>query len=251
MHVRTAALVGVTGGAGTTRTAVELAGALARAGRSVLVFDLNFATQGLSQSVGGRIDPDVTSVLTDEEIAVTDATIPWAVPGEGRLSVLPAFAPFVDVAEAKTVAAAERVGDRLREATDSFDHVLLDVPPIASNQAVAGVDAADRVAAVLPATDRGVDALQRTRGRLDDVGADLDVTIATRTTPSAAPGDADATIPTLPAKPAPDRPVTVDGSGDAVAAVVETAARLFEIELAVASDHGGDTVMKRMRRRLG
>ncbi|MFW6265173.1 MAG: ParA family protein, partial [Halanaeroarchaeum sp.] len=134
MHVRTAALVGAAGGAGTTRTAVELAGALARAERSVLVFDLDFATQGLSQSVAGRIDPDVTAVLTDD-VPVADAALSWDVPGDGRLDVLPAFAPFVEVAAAMTPDVAASVGDVLREATATYDHVLLDVPPIVSNPA--------------------------------------------------------------------------------------------------------------------
>lgn len=250
MSVRTAALVGVAGGAGTTRTAVELAGALARAGRSVLVFDLDFATQGLAQSVRGRIDPDVTALLTDDEETVGDAAIPWDVPGDGRLAVLPAFAPFIDVAEAKTPAVAEGIGDRLREATGTFDHVVVDVPPIVSNQAVAGVDAVDRVGAVLPATDRGVDALQRTKGRLEDVGTDLDLAIGTRTTKQSAPADVDAVVPDLPPKPAPDEPTTVASSGEEVATVAETAARLFDVELTVGSATGEQSVVGRLRSRL-
>lgn len=249
MHVRTAALVGAAGGAGTTRTAVEVAGALARADRSVLVFDLDFATQGLSQSVSGRIDPDVTAVLTDD-VDVTDATIPWDVPGDGRLDVLPAFAPFVEVAAAMTPDVAEGVGDVLREATATYDHVLLDVPPIVSNQAIAGVDAADRVAAVFPPTDRGIDSLQRTKGRLEDVGSPLDLAIATRTTESAAPADADLVVPVLPPKPAPDRPTTLDGGGDAVATVAETAARLFDVELEVGPKRDGGSVVDRALEKL-
>lgn len=250
MSVRTAALVGVVGGAGTTRTAVELAGTLARAGRSVLVFDLDFATQGLARSVRGRIEPDATALLTDDEQTVADAAIAWEVPGDGRLDVLPAFAPFVDLAAAKTPEAAQRVGDRLREATGTYDHVLVDVPPIAANQAIGGVDAADRVAAILPATDRGVDALQRTKGRLEDVGTDLDLAIATRTTAAAAPADVDAVVPDLPAKPAPDQPTTLASGDTAVATVAETAARLFDVELTVGLSAGGESIFERLRRRL-
>ena len=249
MHVRTAALVGVAGGAGTTRTAVELAGVLARAGRSVLVVDLDFATQGLSQSVRGRIEPDATALLADPDLTVADAAIAWDVPTEGRLDVIPAFAPFVDVADAKTQTAAERVGDRLREATGTYDHVLVDVPPVVSNQAIAGVDAADRVAAVLPPTDRGVDSLQRTRGRLEDVGADLDLAIATRTTHSAAPPDVDAVVPDLPAKPAPDRPTTLTAEGSVVDGVADTAGALFDVDVAVGSKSGG-SVLDGVRERL-
>jgi Flp pilus assembly CpaE family ATPase len=42
----TAALVGATGGAGTTRLTLETADLLAREGHAVAVFDAAFATQG-------------------------------------------------------------------------------------------------------------------------------------------------------------------------------------------------------------
>ncbi len=54
------AQVGTTGGAGTTRTAVELAATLARDGRSVAIFDAAYATQGLAGYVDGKIDPAET-----------------------------------------------------------------------------------------------------------------------------------------------------------------------------------------------
>lgn len=250
MSVRTAALVGVVGGAGTTRTAVELAGALARAERSVLIFDLDFATQGLSRSVSGRIEPDATAVLVDEDRSAADAALTWPIEGDGRLDVLPAYAPFVDVAAAKTAEAAERVGDRVREATGTYDHVLLDVPPIVANQAIAGVDAADRVAAVFPPSDRGVDALQRTKGRLEDVGTSLDVAVATRTTPSDAPADADVGIPRLPPKPAPDRPAALEDGGDAAVALAEAAAEIFDVDIAAESARETGSLFDRVRRRV-
>ncbi|MFB6082251.1 MAG: ParA family protein [Halanaeroarchaeum sp.] len=249
MTVRTAALVGAAGGAGTTRSAVELAGVLARTGRAALVFDLDFATQGLSRCVGGRVEPDATALLADPDLPLADAVTDWPVPGDGRLAVVPAFAPFVDVAGAKAPEAAARVGDRLREATDAFDHVLVDVPPVSANQAVAAVDAADRVAAVVPPDDRGGEALQRARGRLQDVGTTLDVAIATRTGTDAAPVDADAVVPPLPEKRAPDRPAAVDAGGPAVAAVAETAATLFETDVDVGAD-GRGSMLDRLRRRL-
>ncbi|OYR95948.1 cell division inhibitor, partial [Halorubrum sp. E3] len=46
MQATTLALVGATGGAGTTRTAVELAALGARDGRDVAVVDAAFTTQG-------------------------------------------------------------------------------------------------------------------------------------------------------------------------------------------------------------
>jgi hypothetical protein len=62
----TAALIGPTGGAETTRLTLETAGLLARGGHSVAVFDAAFATQGLGDAVAGPLDPDLTGVLTGE-----------------------------------------------------------------------------------------------------------------------------------------------------------------------------------------
>ncbi|WEL28362.1 Chromosome partitioning ATPase, ParA family [Haloferax volcanii] len=61
----TIALVGATGGAGTTRLSLELAAALATDGRDVAVLDAAFATQGLSDYVSGTLDPDATALVTD------------------------------------------------------------------------------------------------------------------------------------------------------------------------------------------
>ena len=79
MKATTLALVGATGGAGTTRTAVELAAIGARDGSEVAVVDAAFTTQGLSEYVSGRIDPDLTTLLTDEpETSLSTAAYPIA-----------------------------------------------------------------------------------------------------------------------------------------------------------------------------
>src|SRR6056297_1021762 len=112
-----------------------------------------------------RNDPDVTKLLTtdaDREDALVDHSADMS----GRLALCPAYAPFERLARAKTPDAAERFGNLLREAADAFDYVLVDVPPVATNPAVAAVTAASRVALVTPPSARGVDAVQRTRGRL-------------------------------------------------------------------------------------
>ena len=64
-RVRTLALVGATGGAGTTRLTVEFGATLARAGRDVALLDAAFGTQGLAAHVPGRIEPDLTALVTD------------------------------------------------------------------------------------------------------------------------------------------------------------------------------------------
>jgi cellulose biosynthesis protein BcsQ len=184
------AFTGATGGAGTTRTVVEVACALAADGRSVAVVDAAFATQGLADYVAGRIDPDVTSLLVDTGTgtgAVGTATDLSA--GlyaldtgdvDGEVAVCPAHAPFTRLARAKSTAAAERFESVVGTAAERFDHVLLDVPPIAANQAVAAVNVADTVAVVAPATTRGAEGAQRCHERLADVGSAASLVVSTR-----------------------------------------------------------------------
>jgi len=178
----TAALVGATGGAGTTRLTVELGALLANDGRDVVVFDAAFATQGLADYLPGRIDPDVTALLTDERDAPLSAGL-VDIPlddASGRLVCCPAVAPFERLARAKSPAAAQAFEARIDEATDAFDHVLVDTPPVAANQSVAAVNAVSRTVLVAPAATRGRDAIQRMTGRLDDIGVDVDGVVTTR-----------------------------------------------------------------------
>ncbi len=69
----TLALVGAAGGAGTTRLAVESAATLAQTGRDVAVIDAAFGTQGLADYVDGRIETDVTALVTDDGVELADA----------------------------------------------------------------------------------------------------------------------------------------------------------------------------------
>lgn len=215
------AFVGATGGAGTTRLTVEAAATLARDGASVAVLDAAYATQGLADHLGGRIDPDVTALVTAERPLV-DGLYELPVAVEGRVRCCPAHAQFERLARAKTPGAAERFEHLAESAAGDHDAVLLDVPPIAANQAVAAVTVADRVAVVAPGTDRGVDALARTRDRLADVGTDADVAIATR---ADAADWADAAVPESDVTAPGDVPVC-DEATDAFAASVAAATEL-------------------------
>lgn len=191
----TTALVGAVGGAGTTRTAVELAALLARDGRSVAVIDAAFATQGLADYLPGRLEPDLTRVLVDDttlEDALIDFDLPSPTPG--RIACCPVHAPFERIARAKTAAAAQAFEQVVADAADRFDHVLVDVPPIAANQAIAGVNAGDRTVVVTPGTTRGIDGLLRTRDVLADLDNEDDAVLATGDKVA----DADAVIPTVP-----------------------------------------------------
>ena len=219
MNHTTGALVGATGGAGTTRLAVEFGATLARDGREVAVLDVAFATEGLARHVSGRVDPDLTELLVGDEPVAADRLLaeglrehPVTAGLSGRLELGPARAPFERLARAKTAEAAQRFEALLGEAAREFDHVLVDVPPIAANQAVAAVTAADRVAVVAPPSERGVDAVQRTRGRVADVGASVDAVVANRAPEDHAVRSADVAVPESEATTVEGAPASVGGT---------------------------------------
>lgn len=204
------AVVGAVGGAGTTRCTLEAAAALAADGADVGVFDAAFATQGLADHLDGRIDPDLTALLTDAADApLSDALTALDCDAPGRVSVCPAFAPLERLARAKSPAAARRFEARLERASERFDHVLVDVPPVAANQAIAAVNAADRVVLVAPGTTRGADAAQRMRTRLEHVGSGADFVVSTRGTFEAA----DCEVPASEATDAGSVPSCLDEEG--------------------------------------
>jgi septum site-determining protein MinD len=178
----TAALVGATGGAGTTRLTVELGTLLANDGRDVAVFDAAFATQGLSDYLPGRIDPDLTALLTDDRDApLSDGLVEFPLDdAAGRLACCPAVAPFERLARAKSPDAAQALESRIAAAAEAFDHVLVDTPPVAANQSVAAARATARTVVVAPASTRGRDAVQRITGRLDDIDVGVDAVVTTR-----------------------------------------------------------------------
>jgi MinD-like ATPase involved in chromosome partitioning or flagellar assembly len=188
---QTLALVGAVGGAGTTRTAVEFGATLARDGRDVAILDAAFGTQGLADYLAGRIETDITRVVADD--ADLEAALTPVVTGlPGTLQAAPARAPFERVARAKTAGAAERFERQIAATGLSHDIVLVDVPPVAANQAVAAVTACDRVSLVAPDTRRGADGVARMSAVIEDVGTDADAVVATFAgdEPDALPGAA-------------------------------------------------------------
>lgn len=246
MEPRTAALVGVAGGAGTTRLTVETAAVLARDGASVGVFDAAFATQGLAQYVDGRIDTDATRLLIDADADPAAARHDLALDGPGAVAAYPSFAPFARIADAKSPDAAQRLETRLDELAATHDFVVVDTPPVAANQAVAAVTSTDRVAAVLPPGERGVDSLQRARGRLADVGSGFDVVAANRSPD--APPDADLAVPEHDERGVPETPVALGGDGEFTAGVRTLAASLFDVTLETDADH--DSLLETARQKL-
>jgi MinD-like ATPase involved in chromosome partitioning or flagellar assembly len=225
MSTQTLALLGATGGAGTTRLAVECGATLARAGRDVAVLDAALGTQGLVDYVEGPVDADLTGVVTDEA-RLADALYECPVGADvpGRLALCPARAPFERLSRAKTAGGAERFEKQLAAAALSYDTVVVDTPPLATNPAVASVDAAERVAVVTPDTVRGADALARTRGRLADVGAGLDAVLANYAGETATVTDADARIPRTSTAAPGDCPSCVPPDGTFAPAVARAVA---------------------------
>jgi len=250
-NVRSLAFVGAVGGAGTTRTAVECAAALARGGREVAVLDAAYATQGLGEFVRGRIDPDLTALCLDPRRQLADGLYDLDAAVDGRVALAPARAPFERVARASDDDAARALADRVSEAVARFDHVLVDVPPVAANPAIAAVHAVDRIAIVAPDTEHGDDGRRRQHDVLRDIdapdGHPAGVAVA-------APGsakrsddgtggngnggaDADATMPRGPVE-FTDAPACL-GTDAFAAGVVAATETLFETELGVEFEDGG------------
>jgi len=243
----TAALIGAVGGAGTTRLTVELGALLANDGRDVVVLDAAFATQGLADYLPGRIDPDLTTLLTDERAApLSTGLVDVPLDAEsGRLACCPAAAPFERLARAKSPAAAQALESRIATAAETFDHVLVDTPPVAANQSVAAVNATARTVVVAPATTRGRDAIQRMTGRLDDLGVGSEAPETPRTDGEAV----DAVVTTRGELSVADAAVpetTVDVTAaptclterSMATSVADVAGVVFDVVPSTADDHG-------------
>jgi len=224
----TLALVGAAGGVGTTRLTLESAALLARDGRDVAVLDAAYATQGLADHTPGRIDPDMTELCLNDHPLET-GLVDRSLDGAGRLAVCPARAPFERLARAKRPEAAEEFADHVAAADRAFDHVLVDTPPVAANQAVAAVTATDGSILVADA-DRAAEALARARDRLRDLDVEPVATVVTGTTSHP---DAAATVPTLTGEPP-----AVTGSREARAAVADVLATALDVTVET-DDTGG------------
>jgi len=236
MSTRIAAFVGATGGAGTTRLTVESAALLAATGRSVAVFDAAVQTQGLAAYTDQRIDADLTALLTEE--ANLDATLyEMDLDLPGVVNLCPAWAPFERLSRAKTAGAANRFEQHLAAAAISHDAVLVDTPPIGGNQAIAAVNAADRIGIVAPDSPRGRDGVALTRERLADIGMGSDVTIANRST--AAELDADVRVPEIDATDPARAPSCVPADEQFTPAVRAVAEQLVGIELDIETPESG------------
>ncbi|WP_248903573.1 AAA family ATPase [Halocatena marina] len=235
--MRSIAVLGAVGGAGTTRTCLEFGSILARDGRSVAILDAAYATQGLSDHVRGRITCDMTALVLNDsplESGLVDFDLSDR---SGRLACCPAHAPFERLARAKTPEAAQRFEERIEEAVRSFDHVLVDTPPVAANQAIAAVTSVERVALVAPADQRGSDGISRLCDRLTDIGISTFWTIRTNATEETL--DADGILPTPDVTDPNSVPTTIRGGGQFTTAVADAVETVLDTDLGVELQTGG------------
>lgn len=233
------ALLGAVGGAGTTRTCLEFAALLARDGRSVVILDAAYATQGLSDQTDQVLYDMTQLVLGDEPLSsglvdlIDDGT-------PGRVACCPARAPFERIARAKTAIGAQRFETLIEEAERSFDHVLIDTPPVASNQAIAAVMRSDRIGIVAPATQRGTTGLARTRDRLTDITVERESLRAIRTYSEREVDetDGDAVIPAPDVTDPARVPTSIASDSEFTRCVAESVETVLDVDLSIEFSNG-------------
>jgi cellulose biosynthesis protein BcsQ len=235
---RTCALVGAAGGAGTTRLAVEMGATLTRTGRDVAVVDAAYETQGLTDYVEGHIGADMTELVTED--APLDSVVqPAGLETPGQLSLCPARAPFERLARAKTAGAAEKLEKQIAAIALSHDVVLVDTPPLASNQAVAVANAVERLVAVTPDTERGDDALARLTGRMTDVGESIDAVVSNFAAGDPVVTDATVRVPESETTAPSACPASIDGTEPFAPAVAVAAEAALDTDLDVTIEDSG------------
>lgn len=236
----TAAITGVTGGAGATRLTTEVGTALAMDGADVVLTDVAFGTQGLSDYVPGRIETDLVTLVTNDDPEPAAVTERLPIDTVGRIECLPSRASFAALARAKTAGAARTFEDVLDALAGEFDYVLVDTPPVATNPSVAAVTSADRVGLLSPGTPRGVDALQRLRARLTDVGTTDDLAVANRTD-TLPDGSIDIAVPESDRTGIPELPAVTELDARFAPAVATVAEELVDRPLELAFEEPGLT----------
>ena len=145
---RIIAITNQKGGVGKTTTAINLGAALARAGRSVLLLDLDpqgNASTGLGIDTARRSFTTSDLILGDPATATATAALPTSV---ANLSIIPAT---TDLASADIdLASDDRRSFRLRDALRTppftpYNYILIDCPPSLNILTVNAMVAADSV----------------------------------------------------------------------------------------------------------
>jgi Flp pilus assembly CpaE family ATPase len=222
------ACVGATGGVGTTRTAVELARLAAAHDRAPLLVDTAVATQGLARLLVETPPRDLCDALADPEGLALDAI---AVELPSGLVLVPIDAPLCAIAPALRAEAAGALAAAIAEAAADRPLVIIDVPPVATNLAIAGITSADVILLLHRVGDR--EAVRRGRELIADLAgpAPHPVTVGT-------PAVAELSVPEVPALRGGvplARPVDDAGYRRALATVAATAG----LPIPAPADSGG------------
>ncbi len=143
---------------GKSLTAVNCATVLAQQGAKVLLVDADLRRSSLHRSLGIRREPGLGDVLNGHYAADAAAVQIDDIP---RLSVVSAGAKVTYPAEAL---ASVEMAAALQSWRDSYDHVVIDTPPVAMvTDAVVVAAQADAVLLVAMASETTRQALRRTR----------------------------------------------------------------------------------------
>ena len=169
------------GGVGKTTTTIRLAEALAKAGRRVLVVDLD--PQGnASRRLGwayNEADPQLTisEAIRADQVGVAGQvvqSIGWEADYAHRMGLCPARLELENrMAEAGVAGAWRRLAKALEVADDGFDYTLIDCPPSMFHLTQLGLAAAHHVLVVTEPEYDSVEAAVRVRDFVKERAADL------------------------------------------------------------------------------
>lgn len=160
------------GGVGKTTTAINLSAALARAGKKVLLVDLDpQANSSLTFLPQDAIELSIYDFLTDGQISFEKVVKPTSIP---TLNILPSRINLAKF-ESKLIGefdAPFRLKDKMDGLTKSYDYIVIDTPPALGLITVNALVASDYVIVpiqpsyfALEGTDDLLDTVEKVKAR--------------------------------------------------------------------------------------